>query len=142
MKPNKTPRRRARECALQALYQYGLGTNTLADATRHIKQTEHFTLADEALYDAIVQGVEHHQSTLVAQFSPLLDRTESELNPIERAVLLMASYELQYMPETPYRVIINEAIEITKTFGGAESYKFINGILDKLINILRPNDRG
>lgn len=142
MKPNKTPRRRARECALQALYQCDLTSNTLAEATNHIKQSEHFALADEALFDEIVQGVQQHQVTLVAQFAPLLDRPESELNPIERAILLLASYELQYMPETPYRVIINEAIEITKTFGGSESYKFINGILDKLIHILRPHDKG
>ena len=69
-----------------------------------------------------------------------LDRDLAEVSPIERAVLLMATFELRAMPETPYPVIINEAIEITKTFGGTDGFKFVNGILDKIAPQLRPND--
>ena len=71
---------------------------------------------------------------------PLLDRDEKDLSPIECAVLLAAAFELRDMPETPYPVIINEAIEVTKTFGGIDGHKFVNGILDKLAAELRPND--
>ncbi len=76
----------------------------------------------------------------MAIIRPLLDRDEKTVNPIERCVLLMAAFELKAMPETPYPVIINEAIEITKTFGGTDSHKFVNGILDKLAAELRPHD--
>ena len=71
---------------------------------------------------------------------PHIDRDANAINPIERSILLMAIHELKEMPETPYPVIINEAIEVTKTFGGTDSHKFINGILDKLAEELRPND--
>ncbi|HFB4582082.1 TPA: transcription antitermination factor NusB, partial [Neisseria gonorrhoeae] len=71
---------------------------------------------------------------------PLLDRDEKDLNPIERAVLLTACHELSAMPETPYPVIINEAIEVTKTFGGTDGHKFVNGILDKLAAQIRPDE--
>ena len=69
-----------------------------------------------------------------------MERDETAINPVERSVLLMAIHELQAMPETPHAVVINEAIEVTKTFGGTDSHKFINGILDKLVVQLRPND--
>ena len=71
---------------------------------------------------------------------PLLDRDEKDINPVERAILLMACHELAAMPETPYPVIINEAIEVTKTYGGTDSHKFVNGILDRLAAELRPDD--
>ena len=71
---------------------------------------------------------------------PHLDRDENAVNPIERAILLLATHELAAMPQTPYPVVINEAVELTKTFGGTDSHKFINSILDKLAGELRPND--
>ena len=71
---------------------------------------------------------------------PVLDRDVNALNPIERSILLMAMHELSAMPETPYKVVINEAIELTKTFGGTDSHKYVNSILDKLVDVLRPNE--
>lgn len=141
MKTNKTPRRRAREYVLQALYQHHVSNGTVVEIINNIKEAESFHLADETLFHEIFQGVQNHRQSLMSQIIPLLDRSESELNIIEHSILLMAAYELQYIQETPYRVIINEAIEISKTFGGTDSYKFINGILDKLIVLLRPHDK-
>ena len=92
------------------------------------------------MFTNVFFGAHQAQRELMQTMRPLLDRDEKDLNPIERAVLLMAAYELREMPETPYPVIINEAIEVTKTFGGTDSHKFINGILDKLAAQWRPND--
>lgn len=90
----------------------------------------------ERLFFGTNQNREHYLETM----RPYLDRDIGLLNPIERSILLMATHELSAMPETPYAVIINEAIELTKTFGGTDSHKFVNGILDKLVATLRPND--
>lgn len=135
-----TPRRRARQFAVQALYQAQLndvGAETLA---RNVRDNEAFAKADEALFTSLLFGALDNRATYMTEIRPLLDRDENELNPVEKAVLLMACHELAAMPETPYPVIINEAIEITKTYGGADGYKFVNGILDKLAAQLRPHD--
>ncbi|EGY52898.1 transcription antitermination factor NusB [Neisseria shayeganii] len=140
MKTNKTPRRRAREYVVQALYQTALNSSPAPEAAKNIRENEHFAKADDALFTNVFFGAHQAQRELMQTMRPLLDRDEKDLNPIERAVLLMAAYELREMPETPYPVIINEAIEVTKTFGGTDSHKFINGILDKLAAQWRPND--
>ena len=99
-----------------------------------------FGKADEGLFNKLVIGTADNAAAYMQQIRPLLDRDEKDLSPIERAVLLMACHELSAMPETPYPVIINEAIEVTKTFGGTDGHKFVNGILDRLAVQLRPND--
>ncbi|WP_037587515.1 transcription antitermination factor NusB [Stenoxybacter acetivorans] len=136
-----TPRRRARQFVVQALYQSQLNTDTSAvEIAKNIRENEYFSKADGELFTQIFFGAYDNRRECMQQIRPLLDRKENDLNPVERAVLLMAYYELAAMPETPYPVIINEAIEITKTFGGTDGYKFVNGILDKLVGLLRPND--
>ncbi|MCP2040214.1 N utilization substance protein B [Neisseria sp. HSC-16F19] len=136
-----TPRRRARQFAVQALYQAQLNTDASADAVaRHVRDNDLFAKADEALFSTLFFGAHSNRAAYMAEIRPLLDRDENDLNPVEKAVLLMAYHELAAMPETPYPVIINEAIEITKTYGGTDGYKFVNGILDKLAAQLRPND--
>ncbi|KPN72411.1 transcription antitermination factor NusB [Neisseria sp. 83E34] len=136
----KTPRRRAREFAVQALYQAALNQTGAPETAKNIRESQDFAKADDALFTAIFFGAANNQSEYMQIIRPLLDRDEKDVNPVERAVLLMACHELSAMPETPYPVIINEAIEVTKTFGGTDSHKFINGILDKLAAQLRPND--
>lgn len=179
-------RRRARQFAVQALYQAQLNPDApvpeiaadLRDAIRREFADGHQTLsakadafarrtpepdAEEAaahqarldkkraklqqeqetietLFGELFFGAHRNRPAYMAEIRPLLDRDENDLNPVEKAVLLMACHELAAMPETPYPVIINEAIEITKTFGGTDGYKFVNGILDKLVPQLRPND--
>lgn len=140
MSKAKTARRRAREYVVQGLYQAAINNISAFQVARNIKEDKNFTYADEKLFDNIFTGVHDNRENLRRHIVPLLDRPESELNPIENAILLMAAHELMYMPETPYPVIINEAIEVGKTFGGTDSHKFINGILDKLAAQTRPND--
>ncbi|WP_066565449.1 transcription antitermination factor NusB [Snodgrassella sp. CFCC 13594] len=136
-----TPRRRARQFVVQALYQAQLNKEESANAiAANMRSNDLFAKADDALFTQIFFGAFNNQREYMQHIRPLLDRHEDELSPVERAVLLMAYFELAQMPETPYPVIINEAIEITKTYGGTDGYKFVNGILDKLASQLRPND--
>ena len=135
-----SPRRRAREFAVQALYQVALNKIPAPEVAQHIRESNDYRHADGELFTAIFFGAHNNQREYMQIIRPLLDRDENLINPIERSVLLVAVHELKAMPETPYPVIINEAIEVTKTFGGTYSHKFINGILDKLVAQLRPND--
>ncbi len=135
-----SPRRRAREFAVQALYQVALNKVPAPEVAQHIRESNDYRHADGELFTAIFFGAHNNQREYMQIIRPLLDRDENLINPIERSVLLVAVHELKEMPETPYPVIINEAIEVTKTFGGTDSHKFINGILDKLVAQLRPND--
>ena len=135
-----SPRRRAREFAVQALYQVALNKMPAPEVAQHIRESNDYRHADGELFTAIFFGAHNNQREYMQIIRPLLDRDENLINPIERSVLLVAVHELKAMPETPYPVIINEAIEVTKTFGGTDSHKFINGILDKLVAQLRPND--
>lgn len=135
-----SPRRRAREFAVQALYQVALNKIPAPEVAQHIRESNDYRHADGELFTAIFFGAHNNQRQYMQIIRPLLDRDENLINPIERSVLLVAVHELKAMPETPYPVIINEAIEVTKTFGGTDSHKFINGILDKLVAQLRPND--
>lgn len=140
MKPNASPRRRAREFAVQALYQAALNQTPAAEIAKNIREHGDFRRADAELFGEIFFGAHTNQREYMQLIRPQLDRDEKLINPIEKSVLLMAVHELKAMPQTPYPVIINEAIEVTKTFGGTDSHKFINGILDKLAAELRPHD--
>ncbi|MCG7656501.1 transcription antitermination factor NusB [Wielerella bovis] len=139
-KTTKSPRRRAREFAVQALYQAALNHVPAPEVANNIREHTDFKRADAELFTQIFFGANSNQREYMQLVRPHLDRDENLVNLIERAILLMAVHELKEMPETPYPVIINEAIEVTKTFGGTDSHKFINGILDKLVTDLRPND--
>ena len=135
-----SPRRRAREFAVQALYQVALNKIPAPEVAQHIRESNDYRHADGELFTAIFFGAHNNQREYMQIIRPLLDRDENLINPIERSVLLVAVHELKAMPETPSPVISNEAIEVTKTFGGTDSHKFVNGILDKLVAQLRPND--
>lgn len=139
-KLHKSPRRRAREFAIQGLYQIALNQTPAPEVAKNIREHTEFKRADAELFNAIFLGAHQNQREYMHMIRPLLDRDENLINPIEKSVLLIAMHELKAMPETPYPVIINEAIEVTKTFGGIDSHKFVNGILDKLVAQLRPND--
>lgn len=140
IRPSCSFRIRAREFAVQALYQVALNKIPAPEVAQHIRESNDYRHADGELFTAIFFGAHNNQREYMQIIRPLLDRDENLINPIERSVLLVAVHELKAMPETPYPVIINEAIEVTKTFGGTDSHKFINGILDKLVAQLRPND--
>ncbi len=135
---NKSPRRRAREFALQGLYQWRIGGNDEAAIEAHLHDVSGFDKADREFFLGLLRGVLAQREALQEQLQPNLDRPFSELSPIEACVLLAGAFELANFPQTPYRVIINEAIELTKGYGGTDGHKFVNGVLDKLAARLRP----
>ena len=134
----KSPRRRARELALQGLYQWRIGGNDEAAIEAHLADVEGFDKADREFFVGLLRGVLAQQAELQEQLQAFLDRPFAELSPIEASILLAGAFELANYQQTPYRVIINEAIELTKAFGGTDGHKYVNGVLDKLAFKLRP----
>ena len=134
----KSPRRRAREFALQGLYQWRIGGNDEAAIEAHLADIAGFDKADREFFVGLLRGVLAQQAELQEQLQTFLDRPFAELSPIEASILLAGAFELANYQQTPYRVIINEAIELTKGFGGTDGHKYVNGVLDKLAFKLRP----
>lgn len=134
----KSPRRRAREFALQGLYQWRIGGNDEAAIEAHLADIAGFDKADREFFVGLLRGVLAQQAALQEALQAYLDRPFGELSPVESSVLLAGAYELTNYPQTPYRVIINEAIELTKGYGGTDGHKYVNGVLDKLAAKLRP----
>lgn len=134
----KSARRRSRELATQGLYQWLLSGAPAGEIDAQLRDAQGFDKADKEHLDALLQGVIREAGELSDDLAPCLDRPIDQLSPVERAVLLVAAYEFKRHPDIPYRVIINEAVELAKTFGGADGYKYVNGVLDKLALTLRP----
>ena len=130
-------RRKAREFALQGIYQWLISANGVSLIEEHIAQDEAFAEADQAFFTARLRGAIANAEALDAEIARHIDRKVSELSPVEHAVLLLAGEELTRHLEVPYRVVINEAIELTKSFGGSEGHRFVNGVLDKMAAGLR-----
>lgn len=136
----KSPRRRAREFVVQGLYQHLVGGQDETAIRVQAESVAGFDKADTALYATLLNETLDNFAALRDAVAPHVDRSWDEVSPIERAVLLLGACELRLHPETPYRVVINEAIELAKTFGGTDGHKFVNGILDKLAPLFRPNE--
>lgn len=132
----RSARRRAREFALQGVYAWLLrGDEGLQEAgaiDAHLRDDEEFPEADANWFKTLLHGVLREAPTLREQFSPYLDRPLVELSPIEHGILLIGSYELTHHIEVPYKVAINEAVELAKSFGGTDGFKFVNGVLDRM----------
>jgi N utilization substance protein B len=137
---NRTPRHRAREFALQGLYQWLLNNESASTVVNHIRGAHGFDKADAEHFTVLLNGAIGSSVELREMFAPLVDRGINELSPIEHAVLLIGAYELKNNQEIPYRVVINEAVELTKSFGGIDGHKYVNGVLDKLAAQLRPDE--
>jgi len=137
MASGKSPRRRAREFVVQGLYQWQIGDQDEAAIQVQAESVAGFDKADRELYLALLRETRQQAEALQAELAPHIDRNWDEVSPIERCILLLGACELKLHPETPYRVIINEAIELAKTFGGTDGHKFVNGVLDKLAAGLR-----
>ncbi len=136
----KNSRRRAREFALQALYQWLVNESPADALLAQLREQKDFAKADAALVESLLRGVVADADGLRALITPYLDRPVKELSPVEHALLLLAACELRDQVETPYRVIINEAVELAKSFGGTDGHKYVNGVLDKLAAELRPTE--
>lgn len=141
MKPSA--RRVSREFAMQGVYQWLFTGATPAVVLRNLKEEselEGYATADEEFLKAELKGTIGEADDLRAKLEPYADRKWEEVSPIERAILLIGAWELVHNPEIPYRVTINEAIELGKRFGGTDGHKYVNGVLDKLAAAVRPDE--
>jgi transcription antitermination protein NusB len=134
----RSARRRAREVALQGLYQWLLSQATAVEIEAHLQEQEDFDKLDRAHLDALLHGCIREAAELDAVLARHVDRKTSLLSPVEHAVLMIGVYELKYCIDIPYRVAINEGVELAKSFGGTDGHKYVNGVLDKAAAELRP----
>jgi N utilization substance protein B len=130
-------RRRARAIALQALYAWKVAGG---DALAHARTLEGWQKCDQALAEDLVSSVIERKELLEEKIEPHLDRSLASLSPVERVILLIGTHELASHPETPPKVVLNEAVELGKSFGGTGGYKFVNGVLEKLARDLRAEE--
>lgn len=137
---NRSARRRARELALQGLYEWLVGGHDSAAIEGHLMEGEGFERADAEHFRAVFHGAIDDAALLRADIARFIDREVKDLSPVEHAILLIGAYELKHRVEIPYRVVINEAVELAKGFGGTEGFKYVNGVLDKLVPLLRPQE--
>ena len=135
--PHTARRRRAREVALQGLYQWLVSGEEVAGIDAHLREQEDFTDVDLVHYDALLGGCIREAASLDAMLARHVDRKTSQLSPVEHGALLIGAYELAHCIDVPYRVVINEAVELAKRFGGTDGHKFVNGVLDKTAGDLR-----
>lgn len=135
--PKAGDRRRARVLALQALYQRHFSKSPINDIEAEFMVDNDMSKVDSAFFRDLLRGIHREQSELDRAIEPLLDRPLAEVDPIELAIVRIGTYELKYRIDVPYRVVINEGIELAKRFGGTEGHKFVNSLLDKLSQRLR-----
>jgi N utilization substance protein B len=130
-------RHRAREFAIQGIYQWQLTGHDTPEIEAHLMEAGGFDKADYGLFCTLLRGALAQAPALKADIEPHLDRSFDSLSPVERSILLLATFEFKHHPETPYRVILNEAIELAKEYGGTDGHKYVNGVMDKLAALLR-----
>lgn len=137
MDKHKSRRRIAREFVLQGIYQWKVAGGTVSFIEQQLRESDEFKHVDEKHFRSLLQGALQNVEGLGAHIQPCLDRPLHELSPVEFAILLLSTFELLHHPEIPYRAIINEAIELAKTYGGSDGHRYVNGVLDKLAIQLR-----
>lgn len=133
----KKRRHLSRELALQGIYQWRIAGGEASFIEAQLRETSIYPKVEEAFFSRLFLGTINNATTLEQQIQPYLDRSMADLSPVESSILLLGTYELIHHVEIPYRAIINEAIELAKTYGGTDGYKYINGVLDKLAAKLR-----
>ncbi|WP_374562797.1 transcription antitermination factor NusB [Ideonella sp.] len=138
----KSARRRSREVALQGLYEWLIAGSDAGVIEAHMREQDGFDKCDAVHFDALLHGCIRDAATLDAVLSKHVDRPTNELSPIEHGVLLIGAYELKNCVDVPYKVAINEAVELAKSFGGTDGHKYVNGVLDKAAAELRPAEVG
>jgi N utilization substance protein B len=136
----RSARHRARELALQALYGWLLAGGEHGPIAARMKGWPGYGQADEAYFLELVGGTIGSAEALRAQWPGVIDRPPADLSPIEHSILLIATYELAHRPEVPYKVVINEAIELAKDFGGTDGFRYVNGVLNKLAGRMRAGE--
>jgi len=134
---NRSPRHRARELAMQGIYQWRITAGDGAKIEKQMQAEKNLGRYDKELFSKLLLGTLKQHEDLEALVLPHLDRPFDELSPVEYSVLLLGAFELSQNIDVPYKVVINEAVELAKTFGGIDGHKFVNGVLDKLAPQLR-----
>ena len=137
----RTDRRRSREFALQGIYQWQIAGGDAAAIGRQLGEAKGFEKVDADYFSTLLAGTIAAAPELERAIAPHLDREYARLSPVERGILLLAGYELAHRPDVPYRAVINEAVELAKSYGGTDGYKFVNGVLDKLAAQLRSAEK-
>ncbi|MGQ2965724.1 transcription antitermination factor NusB [Methylophilus sp.] len=135
-------RRKSRELALKALYRNRMNAGDVKQLRLDSLDDPDYNKADEAYFKQLLTGVLDHTADVDNMISQFIDRQLDELSPIEHAILRISGYELMFDVSIPYRVVINEGVELAKTFGGIDGHKYINGVLDKIAAQARPNEFG
>jgi N utilization substance protein B len=133
----KSARRRAREYALQGLYEWLLGGADAGVIEAHVREQDGFAKCDTAHFELVMHGAIREAAAIDAVLAAHVDRKTEHLSPVEHAVLMIGVYELQHCIDIPYKVAINEAVELAKSFGGTDGHKYVNGVLDKSAADLR-----
>lgn len=133
-------RRKSRELALKGIYQGLMNQSEVRKIVRDMADDVDFHRADEAYFRQLIEGVAEHMSDIEQRIGVYVDRAVAELSPIEHAILCLSAYELIYDLSIPYRVAINEGVELAKIYGGTDGHKYVNGVLDKLAAEVRPNE--
>ena len=134
------PRTHARRAAVQALYQALVNGQDLAKDSLDFVTAENSDKIDKKYFTMLVEGVTKERDNLDAELAYAVDRNLSEVDPVESSVLRLAVYEYMYRPDIPYRVVLNEAVELAKAFGGEKGHKYVNGVLDKMGSKLRADE--
>lgn len=138
MKPS--PRRKARELAVQAVYSWQISQNSVSDIEVNFITDNAKRRFDIEYFQQLLRGVTSNVNELDLAISPHVDRPIDDIDHVEKSILRVAVYELSECQDVPYRVVINEAIELAKSFAADDSHKFINGVLDKIVKLVRPQD--
>jgi len=136
----KSARRKSREFALQGLYEWLLGGADAGVVDAHVREQDGFDKCDLAYFDLLLHGVIREAAAIDAQIARHIDRKAELLSPVEHAALMIGTYELMRCIEVPYKVAINEAVELAKSFGGTDGHKYVNGVLDKAAAELRRSE--
>ena len=141
-KPNVWARKKARRALVQATYQWQVSGNAFSTIRDDFAESDALKKADHEFFEGMLAAVIHSTAELDAHYSDLLDRPQAQLDQVEQAILRLATHEFKAHIEVPYRVVIDEYVELAKTFGAQDSYKYVNGILDKLAVRLRAVETG
>jgi len=139
--PQHAARALARRLAVQALYRWQLNAAPWQDLVSEFAGDADMPRADRAYFSALVQRAVEEHAALDAALAPFLSRSAARLDPIEHAVLLIASVELQHQPQLPFRVVIDEAVGLARRYGATDGHKFVNGVLDRAARAWRPQER-
>jgi N utilization substance protein B len=138
--PGSSRRGLARRLTVQALYQWLVNETQPERLLQQFRDEDSLGRADVDYFKALLHGCVRESGMLIDTFSEYLDRKLEQLDPVERAVLMLGSYELMFCPDVPWKVVVNESVNLCKMFGGEDSYKYINGVLDKVARTVRATE--